>query len=75
MKIFKLLKLRQKINESNNKTKVSINDLLVKALAIAQSKNPKSNVYWHNEKIIQYFTVDVSIAVALINRLNSSYKI
>ena len=64
-KVDKLLKLRQKINESNNKTKVSINDLLVKALAIAQSKNPKSNVYWHNEKIIQYFTVDVSIAVAL----------
>ena len=61
----KLLLLRKKINEKNLDNKISINDILVKALAIAQSKNPKTNVSWSNGKIIKYSSVDVSIAVAL----------
>ena len=60
----KLLKLRKNINDQYN-DKVSINDILVKALAIAQKNNPKTNVSWHNGKIIQYSSVDISIAVAL----------
>ena len=43
----------------------SVNDIFVKALAIAQNKNPQTNVSWFNGKIIQYSSVDVSIAVAL----------
>jgi len=61
----KLFELRKIINQQDKKNNISINDLLVKALAIAQSKNPLSNVSWSNEKIIKYNTVDVSIAVAL----------
>ena len=34
-------------------------------VAIAQKNNPQSNVSWHNGQIIQYTSVDVSIAVAL----------
>ena len=64
-KVDKLFELRKKINEQDKKNNISINDLLVKALAIAQSKNPLSNVSWSDEKIIKYNTVDVSIAVAL----------
>ena len=60
----KILKLRKNINDQYN-DKVSINDILVKALAIAQKNNPKTNVSWRNGKIIQYSSVDVSIAVAL----------
>ena len=74
-KVDKLLKLRQKINESNNKTKVSINDLLVKALAIAQSKNPKSNVYWHNEKIIQYLDEDFTTFMEFLDRLLKFFSV
>ena len=61
----KLLKLRKKINEQNLHNKISINDILVKALAIAQHNNPQTNVSWFNGKIIKYLSVDVSIAVAL----------
>ena len=61
----KLLKLRKIINDQNEDNKISINDILVKALAMAQKRNPKTNVSWQNGKIIKFFSVDVSIAVAL----------
>ena len=60
----KLLEMRKKINESSD-NKISINDILVKALALSQKMNPKTNVSWINEKIITNKTIDVSIAVAL----------
>jgi len=59
-----LLAMRKKIN-NDSEIKISINDILVKALALAQKNNPKSNVSWVDEKIIRYSSVDVSIAVAL----------
>ena len=61
----KLVLLRKKINANNQKDKISVNDILVKALAIAQYKNPNTNVSWSNGDIIKYSSVDVSIAVAL----------
>ena len=61
----KLILLRKKINENNQKIKSSINDILVKALAMAQYKNPNTNVSWSNGDIIKYSSVDVSIAVSL----------
>ena len=64
-KVDKMLKLRKQINETNSDIKVSINDILVKALALAQKNNPETNVSWLDGKIIQYTSVDVSIAVAL----------
>ena len=45
--------------------KISLNDLLIKALAIAQKNNPKTLVSWIDDKIIHYENVDVSFAVAL----------
>ena len=63
-KVDKLLQLRKKINE-NFGTKISINDMLVKALALAQMENPLTNVSWIEGQVIKYSSVDVSIAVAL----------
>ncbi len=60
----KLIEMRKKINENLNE-KISINDILVKALAQAQALNPATNVSWSNGKIIKYESIDVSIAVAL----------
>ena len=60
----KLLEMRKKIN-NDSEAKVSINDILVKALALAQKMNPKTNVSWVDGKIVKYKSVDVSIAVAL----------
>ena len=60
----KLLELRKKINK-NSDTKVSLNDIFVKALALAQKKNLTANASWVDNKIIKHETIDVSIAVAL----------
>ena len=60
----KLIELRKKINE-NNSVKVSFNDLIVKALAMAMKKNPNTNVYWQDNQIYKLNDVDVSVAVAI----------
>jgi pyruvate dehydrogenase E2 component (dihydrolipoamide acetyltransferase) len=60
----KLIALRNKINENNN-FKISFNDILVKALALAMYKNSQTNVSWIDGKIYQYSSIDVSVAVAL----------
>ena len=61
----KLLVLRKKINDQFSNNKISINDILVKSIALSQNKNPQTNVSWFNGKIYQYSSVDVSIAVSL----------
>tara|TARA_Y100001960_G_C14651781_1_gene816288 strand:- start:352 stop:1215 length:864 start_codon:yes stop_codon:yes gene_type:complete len=64
-KIDKLINLKDTINSSEKNVKVSLNDLLIKALAIAQKNNPKTLVSWIDNKMIHYTNVDVSFAVAL----------
>ena len=64
-KIDKLINLRKIINNTNIKNKVSLNDLFIKAVAIAQKNNPQTMCSWSNNKIIKYKDVDISFAVAL----------
>ena len=63
--IDKLINLKNNINRIDQESNISLNDLLIKALAIAQSKNPKTCVSWINNKIITYKSIDVSVAVGL----------
>ncbi|MBN1210656.1 MAG: pyruvate dehydrogenase complex dihydrolipoamide acetyltransferase [Myxococcaceae bacterium] len=46
-------------------SKVSVNDIIVKAAAIALRRYPKVNVSLQGDQILQYATADVGIAVAL----------
>lgn len=46
-------------------SKVSVNDIIVKAAAIALRRYPKVNVSLQGDHIVQYATADVGIAVAL----------
>ncbi|CAI1685592.1 hypothetical protein SEUBUCD646_0N02470 [Saccharomyces eubayanus] len=65
--VSKLLKLRQSLNATaNDKYKLSINDLLIKAITVAAKRVPDANAYWlPNENVIRKFkNVDVSVAVA-----------
>jgi pyruvate dehydrogenase E2 component (dihydrolipoamide acetyltransferase) len=69
MSVSKLLKLREALNASaDGKYKLSVNDLLVKALAVAARKVPAANSSWREEngKVIirQHNVVDVSVAVS-----------
>ena len=63
-KVNKLINLRKRIN-NNNDIKISFNDLIVKACAIAIEKNPETNISWINNKIYKYKNIDIAIAVAL----------
>lgn len=67
--VSKLLKLREALNASaDGAYKLSVNDLLVKALAVAARKVPAANSSWREEggKVIirQHNVVDVSVAVS-----------
>ncbi|MES2984875.1 MAG: pyruvate dehydrogenase complex dihydrolipoamide acetyltransferase [Pseudomonadota bacterium] len=44
--------------------KLSVNDLVIKAVALAMRDKPNCNVSWYDDAIIQYSNVDVSVAVA-----------
>ena len=44
--------------------KVSLNDLLIKALAVSLEKVPELNATWNEDSIIYYKNVDISVAVA-----------
>ncbi len=63
-KVDRLMNLREKINK-NNKIKISFNDLIVKACSLSIKKNPETNVSWVNNKIHQFKSIDIAIAVAL----------
>ena len=67
--VSKLLKLREALNTSSKgEYKLSVNDFLVKALAVAARKVPAANSSWREENgqvvIRQHNVVDVSVAVA-----------
>lgn len=61
--IDKLLKLREEINSSGNK--ITINDFIIKAVALSMEKSPDINASWVENKILKYSSVDISVAVAL----------
>ncbi|EDO18258.1 hypothetical protein Kpol_1039p7 [Vanderwaltozyma polyspora DSM 70294] len=68
--VTKLLRLRQSLNNDpankNNDYKLSINDILVKAISLAVKRVPEVNTCWlEKENVIRQFeNVDVSVAVA-----------
>ncbi len=58
-----LLELRERINEGAT-GKVSVNDLLVKAVARAHTLVPEMNAVWRDEAVRRFSSVDVAVAVA-----------
>ncbi|KAF5666359.1 dihydrolipoamide acetyltransferase component pyruvate dehydrogenase complex [Fusarium heterosporum] len=63
--VSKLLKLRQALNSSaDGQYKLSVNDFLIKAIAVASRKVPQVNSSWREGNIRQFSTVDVSVAVS-----------
>ena len=61
--------LRQELNDSLRLrgVELSINDLLVKALALAIAETPEANVQFGDDTLVHFERVDVSIAVAVPN--------
>ena len=71
-KIDKLNELRSALNEvaeidqqGNPAYKISVNDLIIKATAMALKKVPEANSSWNEEGILIYNNIDISMAVAI----------
>lgn len=64
-RIDKLLQIREQMNAKakNGEYKISINDFIIKACAVALQKVPEVNSQWLGNAIRRYYTVDISVAV------------
>lgn len=60
----KLLKLRADFNaKAEGKYKLSVNDFIIKAAAVALKRKPAANSAWMGEFIRRYHNVDINVAV------------
>jgi pyruvate dehydrogenase E2 component (dihydrolipoamide acetyltransferase) len=66
LRVDRLLRLRAEINDGidGSDGRVSLNDLVVKAVGKAHTMVPEMNVTWRPEAVRQYTGVDVAVAVA-----------
>jgi pyruvate dehydrogenase E2 component (dihydrolipoamide acetyltransferase) len=72
-KIDRLLDMRASLNEAaeidanggNPAYKISVNDLIIKASAMALKKVPQANSAWSDEAILLYNNVDIAVAVSI----------
>lgn len=65
IRLNKVMKLREQMNKLLEKrgAKLSINDFIIKATALASRKVPEANSSWQDSFIREYHSVDVSVAV------------
>ncbi|MEQ1705972.1 MAG: pyruvate dehydrogenase complex dihydrolipoamide acetyltransferase [Rickettsiales bacterium] len=70
----RLLEVRKEINfdaeaaagkDKKPAYKLSVNDFIIKATALALKKVPTANASWRDEATLQYNNVDISVAVAI----------
>ena len=62
-----LLKLRGELNAglASRNVKLSVNDMLIKALAVALTEVPECNVSFTPDQLIMYSRADISVAVSI----------
>lgn len=62
-----LLKLRAELNSSlhGRGVKLSVNDLLIKALAVALVQVPECNVQFAGDQLLRFSRADISVAVSI----------
>ena len=64
-----LLKVRTDLNGRSDAYKLSVNDFVVRAVALALKKVPAANASWGEDAIRRYTDIDISVAVATPNGL------
>ena len=63
--IDELLALRQKVNAIADGAKVSVNDFIIRAVALALVKVPDANASFGGDRLYRYNSADVAVAVAI----------
>jgi len=67
-RIDELLALRKQLNAVAPE-KISVNDLIIRAVAVAHGAVPDANVIWTDDAMRRYHTVDVGVAIASVRGL------
>jgi pyruvate dehydrogenase E2 component (dihydrolipoamide acetyltransferase) len=57
--------MRAQLTEMGDQYKVSFNDIVIKAVALALAEHPEVNAHWLNDKIRQFNRIHVAMAVAV----------
>jgi pyruvate dehydrogenase E2 component (dihydrolipoamide acetyltransferase) len=60
-----LLKIRSELNAKSDAYRISVNDFVVRAAALALRQVPAANAAWSDDAILLWDTVDIAVAVAL----------
>jgi pyruvate dehydrogenase E2 component (dihydrolipoamide acetyltransferase) len=63
--IDELLKFRAELNGKSDAYRISVNDFVIRAAALALRQVPAANASWSDEAILRWDTVDIAVAVAL----------
>ena len=63
--VSRLVSILSQIKNSNTEIKITPNEFVIKAVALALVEHPEINVSWQNDCIRHFNTVDVSVAVAV----------
>ncbi len=61
----KLLSSRAELNARDDVEKLSVNDFIIRATALALRRVPEANASWTDDAILMHNSVDVSVAVAM----------
>lgn len=60
-----ILRIRQTLNKHIEPEKLTVNDFVIKAVAMSLRDHPDANASWMGDKIRRYRHADISIAVAI----------
>ncbi|MGH7062893.1 MAG: pyruvate dehydrogenase complex dihydrolipoamide acetyltransferase [Stellaceae bacterium] len=60
-----LRKIRGDLNAKSDSYRISVNDFVIRATALALRQVPAANASWSDEAILQWDSVDIAVAVAL----------
>jgi pyruvate dehydrogenase E2 component (dihydrolipoamide acetyltransferase) len=63
--IDQLLQIRAELNAKSDAHRISVNDFVIRATALALRRVPAANASWSDDAILQWDTVDIAVAVAL----------
>ncbi|MDA0952874.1 MAG: pyruvate dehydrogenase complex dihydrolipoamide acetyltransferase [Proteobacteria bacterium] len=63
--IDRLLEMRADLNGRSDAYKLSVNDFVIRAVALAMRKVPEANAQWGGNVIRRFKDIDVSVAVAI----------
>jgi pyruvate dehydrogenase E2 component (dihydrolipoamide acetyltransferase) len=63
--IDELLKFRAALNAKSDAYRISVNDFVIRATALALRQVPAANASWSDEAILLWDSVDIAVAVAL----------